>query len=518
MLTSSQNCAVLLPPPPASFDLRRRCAAPEALRDGFSYDVSLSVRGVLATYRLGTWTFDAPSVVSVTPGELPPVPGPASMSGTLTIIGENFGAHPGMVSLGNRTLECPQWAHGQLTCVSPPGVLALVSLVVKASSTLSSRGGPTVSVAYRAPAVSSVAVVLTEEGGSASTEPGGGPGGASVTVPTTGGQLLAVSGRHFAVGSPAVPQPVNVSVWLVQRLVLPSPPWAAAQLAADGWPLALRCPLAPGPAAAATSEALLCAVPPGSGAGWSLVVVNHDVDTGGSLSAWGWRASAPAPGFQLHYEVPTLAAVVAALPAPATGGFSVTLVGAGFSSWPPLVTVGSLPCVVLPGSHNHTAAVCLAPPLQLDAGRNVTVNVHRQTAPNLPSHIVWYDPPAVTAVVPMVLEASAPAAGGARTGVTISGVNFGVRYRPGLPGDHVVNIGYGRLPRLHPSCVVWAAQTFTAQWVQGAVYVFFDAAPYACVAHVCADRCPAPACPGILTASLLAHWLETLRLARTISV
>ncbi len=393
---------------------------------------------MLTTHR-AAWVYDPPTVLSAAPAVLPPAP---ATPVTLVVTGTSFGGDAGVATLGNATLVCPHWSHSMLNCTAPPGVVASAPLVVRASSGLSS-GQASGAVSFRAPAITSVALAAGAAGNSTDAGTDAGDGAGSVVAPTAGGTRLVVRGADFAVlpGGSEVPASVAALVWLVQAGVVPGHSWAPVQLGPDGWPLVLRCSVLP-PSLAAPDpppapDALTCEVPPGSGRGWRVLVVNHEVDSG-ALDQWAWRATAPAPGFLLHYAAPAVHAVVSAAPAPATGGFHVTLLGAGLSPWPPRVRVGGLSCPVLPGAHSDAVVVCVAPPLQLDAGAAVRVEVQGQVAVGRP---VVYDPPSVTALTPPVLEAVAPPGGTARTVLTIAGKGFGARYRAGVGGDHVVTVG-----------------------------------------------------------------------------
>jgi hypothetical protein len=123
--------------------------------------------------------------------------------------------------------------------------------------------------------------------------------------------------------------------------------------------------------------------------------------------------------------------------AAAVGGFVVTINGSDFSRVPAavVVMVGGLPCVVVAPTLDHDALQCVAPPLQVDRGSEVVVTVDGQ------SSAAWaftYDPPVVSSVTPLVLNAVPSAS---RPRLTVRGVNFGTRYRDGLTPNHTVMIG-----------------------------------------------------------------------------
>lgn len=119
-------------------------------------------------------------------------------------------------------------------------------------------------------------------------------------------------------------------------------------------------------------------------------------------AASAWRVSGPST-FALHYTAPSLTAVTSPSgAAPAAGGFTLRLLGTDFSAGVPGVTVGALPCVVLPVDGSHEGLSCTAPALQVDVGSEVQVEVDGQRS--LPVSFT-YDGPRVTELVPPFVDA-----------------------------------------------------------------------------------------------------------------
>jgi hypothetical protein len=391
------------------------CAAPALVTAGRQFDVSVTAAGATTVYTAGSpaapsrWAYEAPVVLALSPRELLPAPAPGT---TFSVLGRSFGALPGVVVAGRRVLSCPLWSHDTVVCEQPPGVAAAVNVTVTAASGLASLPGGAVSqLSYAAPVVTAV-------------EP------TEAVSDTPGGGLLEVTGVSFA-------HPLPTTVWLVRPSVgSDALPWGPGRPAASSE--ARECPVIPG---SFNGTSIACVVPPGAGTGWRLVVVNQDEALGAGAAAGGapWRASAVVPGFSLTYAAPVLAAVAivdgGAGAAPAVGGFLLRVTGANFGPQAPTVMVGSLPCTVVPGTSDHGSVVCSAPPRQVDAGSAVQVVVDGQASGALP---FAFDPPAVADVFPVPLLALAPAG---RPRLHLRGVNFGARYRAGLPTPHVVTVG-----------------------------------------------------------------------------
>jgi hypothetical protein len=398
-------------------DTEIRCLAPPLTTAGWSFDVAVSVGGVSTVVYTPSdpslpsrWTYEAPVITALTPSRnLLPQPGPGA---TIVVTGRNFGAMQGSVFAGLRALECPVWSDGAVVCSQPPGVAAEVSVTVVVANGLAS--GSPAQLMFLPPVVVAV-------------EP------ASVRSGTSGGARLNVSGANFV-------HPLPMSVWLVRWRGTAGLFWGR-----DGpspSPDAIECP---GTAGAVTSTWLVCSVPPGTGAGWGLVVVNVDdavaspgVPLTTAASPFRWRSSLLAPNFSLAYAPPVLASkqlLSAGGGAPALGGFLLRLTGANFGLQAPRVTVGTLPCAVVPGTHSHDSLLCTAPARQVDADSLVRVVVDGQPSEALE---FAYDPPVVTRLAPGDMLALAP---DGRSRLTLRGANFGVRYRSGLAIPHVVTVG-----------------------------------------------------------------------------
>ncbi len=465
-----------------------QCLSPALQSAGLSFEVVVTALRGSASYPMGRWRYDDPVLDAVLPRVLPPQ---ADSGINLTMTGRNFGGVPGAVTVGSRTLTCPMWTDGAIVCVPPPGAAAVANVTITAASgQASSIGGTATQLSYRPPAVTSVDPEV----------------GVSSTL---GGGVLRVTGLDFG-------HPLPVSAWLVRRSGMPGPPWnftrnSAANTATAVTPDVLECQLLVDGADTVTPSAFSCMVPPGAGVGWGLVVVNHDLSEvfPTSPTAWSsqrWQRSALAPNFTLSYSAPELATVQVALDrgtgrAPAIGGFSLLLSGANFGAPAPIVTVGSLPCPIVPGTHNHSTLVCSAPSRQMDGDSLVRVTVDGQSSGTVP---FAFDPPLVLRVEPAEVLALAPTG---RPRIVLHGVNFGTLYRTGLASPHVVSVG--PLPCVR---VVWTSDVQLScvpegEMVTGPVNVSLsvsgDTAPPVTVAAGCPEgwfaqegqRC-APCPPG----------------------
>jgi hypothetical protein len=419
------------------------CLSPPLVTAGWLFDVTVTVSVSFTVFSNSNpllpsaWVYEAPVVTAVAPFELPPQPSPGA---TVTIYGRNFGALRGTVIAGVRVLECPLWTDVTIVCAQPPGVVAEVNVTVTAASGMVSTQA--VKLTHYPPEVVAVEPVVALSG-------------------TAGGERLDVRGSDFAILLP-------ISVWLVRARGADALPASWSNVGPVPSRDSLECPLVPG---TVTSTWLACSVPPGFGMGWGLVVVNHDSSDGVTMNpnaaqaptTLSWRVSNVAPRFSLAYAPPALTSVRIELDvggAPAVGGFSLLLTGSNFGALAPLVTVGLLPCAVLPFSNSHDALACTAPPRQLGGDSLVTVIVDGQPSGVLP---VMYDPPRLMGVTPDNVLALAP---DGRAQITLRGVNFGSRYRTGLPTPH--EIAVGPLPCVS---VVWVDDTELSCTPEGEVAV-----------------------------------------------
>ncbi len=394
-----------------------QCLSPALVSAGVSFDVMVSTLRASAVYSVARWRYDGPVINAVAPSELPPQP---RSDTNITVSGRNFGGLPGNVTVGPRTLACSVWTDGVVVCMAPPGVAAANVTVTTASGLASAVAGSRTLLSYFPPSLTSVDPEV----------------GVSSTL---GGGVLRVTGLDFG-------HPLPMSLWLVRRYSLPAPPWNLNRSTVDVDSVAavnvLGCVLS---LDSVIPPALACVVPSGSGVGWGLMVVNHDVsvEMPSSPAAWSsqrWRHSALAPNFTLSYSAPELVKVQVvaghgAGAAPALGGFSLLLSGSNFGASAPEVTVGALPCAVVPGTHDHGTLVCSAPPRQMDGDSNVRVTVDGQTSGTVP---FAYDPPVVLRVEPAEVLALAPTG---RPRILLYGVNFGTLYRAGLASPHVISVG-----------------------------------------------------------------------------
>ena len=356
------------------------------------------------------WQYDSPVVMDISPGISEPVP--LVGNDTLVVHGKNFGTVAGAVTVGGRAAILRSWNHTVVVCTMPPGVVREAAVVVTAASGATSSRNRTVS--YLAPVVSTLS---------------------SVVVGTSGGVPLVISGRHFCA-------PLPMSVWLVRPTGLETP-WASGMDPAS-WtyadsdattrsqPSGLLCP-----GSTANSTVVVCMVPEGAGAGWHVVVVNHDDLTeegqpsSPSPSRHRWQASAPSPEHVVSFARPTVtafgvtrhwgpgstaASVVATAvegngSRPAVGGFTVVVVGSNFGPVTPNVTICGTPCALMvpssreptpPPVRSHAHVVCIAPPKVLGSPCNLSVAV--EDAQSEPLHFE-YDGPEITDVQPAEYDA-----------------------------------------------------------------------------------------------------------------
>jgi hypothetical protein len=422
--------------------------------------VSVYVRGATATFLGGRWSYQAPAVHSVSPTQLQPNP----TGVLLAIAGVNFGFAQGRVAVGVRLLSCGYWSDSNITCDAPPGVAPAAVVTVTAASSRTSASVKPVApwVEYAPPAITSVE--LTPVGAQAQAQ--------GLIDGTRGGARVVVTGTGL--GAPAL----VVSLWLVREGAVPGPSWAASHgRAEDGGPTILHCPQVPAnmaptpPHGDQSLSSVSCTWPRGSGVGWRVVAVNHDVDgptavqplwPPNGVQSSPWRTSSPST-VQLAYRSPWISSVTALGPALAVGGFQLAIAGTDFSEDPDTirVTVGSLPCVLVPGSVGHEGLSCVAPPRQVDGNSAVVVSVGAQPSA---SHPFSYAAPVLARVQPRVFEATVAVSslGGGQLRLSLFGTNFGARYREGLPPNHTVTVG----PRLCGS-LVWASDSELSCVIEG---------------------------------------------------
>ncbi len=405
-----------------------QCLSPPNWGTDRSFDVQVVAAGVTLTFR-NPWVYDAPEVTSVAPEVLAPYPAPSSPH--LVVRGLNFGTSPGEVTVGGRAVSCSSWSDTVLECNPPSGVSVKAVVGVRAASgavSQSSTGSP--SVQYLRPVVTAVSVLESEAGGQAA-------GAVSGVVGTQGGAVLVVRGVYFGC-------PLPTSVWLVRHGAGPTPPWDSHNSSSVQQCASTAQCMSSVTVNQSSLSSLTCTVPPGAGVGWRVVVVNHDAPgTVGSSEAALWRAS-EASAFTLAYRAPTIVQVAPTESvgggrgaASAVGGFALMVLGTDFGLVPPpTVLVGTLPCVVLPGTVTQEGLCCVAPPRQVDGNTTVVVVQDGQSAQ------VWtafaYDPPVLLAVAPSAIDAVA--LDGTTRLLTLHGVNFGSLYRPDVVGNHVVQV------------------------------------------------------------------------------
>jgi hypothetical protein len=440
-----------------------RCLSPPLVTAGRSFDIAVRVLAATVIFTDQRWTYEPPIMSGIVPNVLPPQPIP---DGNITVHGRNFGGWPGSVAVGPRVLTCLVWTDSTIVCTQPPGVERSVNVTVTTASRLPSGFIANVTqLFFQPPTVTNVEPNL-------------------LTCGTEGGVVLNVAGANFG-------HPLPMSAWLVRRQ---GAPFLLEEGRGPHSPSdVLECMVLP---ETVVSHSLACMVPPGTGVGWALLVVNHDMDvdvetTTGALPSRRWRSSAAATNFSLAYASPVLSTVHfsgAQGAAPAVGGFLLRLVGTNFGPWVPVVSVGSLPCAVVPGTHNHSSLTCIAPPRQVDG--DSVVRVSTESGPSSITMAIVYDAPSVLRVEPREVLAVA-GAGGPR--ITLYGVNFGVAYRAGIEAPH--NVSVGPLP-----CVfmVWASDAELSCMPQGETAV----GPVNVTLSVAGDV----ATPVVVMAGCPRHW------------
>jgi hypothetical protein len=226
------------------------CLAPASDGSLSRFEIVVSVGNLLSSFLGGYWQYLPPTIASATPGQLSPNPHGAP----LTIAGVNMGLQPGVVRVGNKTAACTSWNDTGAVCAAPQGVVARAEVVVVTAGGRFSGAnlpqGP-VHVSYLPP------VVLSVE---------------APPVPTRGGVRMTVLGSAFAA-------PLPVTVWLVGPDARPGvAPWRL--------PGAIPCPLmTDGGPDCRNDTCVTCILGEGTGAAWSVVLVNHEV-----LLQCGWSS------------------------------------------------------------------------------------------------------------------------------------------------------------------------------------------------------------------------------------
>ena len=405
------------------------CFTPSSDGSGYRFQFEVVVEDVPTRFSSAYWSYQAPVITSIAPDTL--WPQPDNTTAFVTITGVNFGSVFGTVTASSRPLQCSNWSDASIVCYTPRGVARDVVVVVTAASTLQSR--PSSDLHYLPPVILAASSTVTP-------------------FPTRGGSTLTVFGETFA-------PPLPVTVWLSRSGATPSYPWTSTvnrdrQL--------LQCPVL-----TANVTTITCAVPPGSGMGWAVLVVNHDTDVTvsspspspsspqSSLSALLWQSSLPS-SFRLSYAAPVVTSVsaLAAVPPdlsavhdsaahpsvakPARGGFAVLVTGVNFGVLMPTVSISSAACSVVGRLYSDGAVVCLAPPRVLSSTAGQLTVVQDGQASDGTAFV--YDAPIVTA--------AALAKGVVQTNVSVAWV-CGVNITRCVSGCH----NGGRADRWVANCV-----------------------------------------------------------------
>lgn len=141
-----------------------------------------------------TFNYNGPTVTNIAPAS-----GPTAGGVLLTILGEDFGAMPGSVSVGGVSAQPSQWSHVRIEAPLPPGVGLNKPVVV---TTTSGQSNQNVVFDYDAPALSSVT---------------------PTSGPTSGGVLLTIHGTNFG----AMPGAVRLA-----SKVAPVQAWGQSEIVA----------------------------------------------------------------------------------------------------------------------------------------------------------------------------------------------------------------------------------------------------------------------------------------------
>ena len=279
-----------------------RCVAPPLNSSARAFDVVVSVAGVLSTFTGGQFVYDDPVVLSVSPAVLPSSP---TVNASVTVVGINFGSAPGSLSVAARAAACFVWTDSIIVCSAPFGVVASAAVVVITANLQRSAVTVLSTLSYAPP------VVRTLSTSNSSTD---------------GGGVLTVTGAGFNYG-----EPLPVTVWLSRLGVPPRPPWGL-----NDPTVLLQCVV--DSTLPQTSTEVSCTLPSGSGTGWVVVVVNHDLDIDGrTMSTSLWQSSrGAATSLVVNYLPPvitSLEVLSSGSERPATGQFPIRVVGVNFG-WP----------------------------------------------------------------------------------------------------------------------------------------------------------------------------------------
>jgi hypothetical protein len=231
----------------------------------------------LAGLPVELWHYVAPVVTAVSPANLQPE------GGTLLVLnGTNFGTWSSRSSVTVGTRQCApviSWSHAGVVCVAPPGVVAQAPVSLAAGD----QEAPLRAVAYLPPVVHDY---FPRE------------------FATDGGLNLTLVGDRFATSPP-----LSVSAGLVGTR--------------HGAPTSLACDVL-----LANATFIVCRVPEGAGAAWTVRVTNSDGLTGGNQQS---PLLVDAVGTNLllaSYLPPSVTTLFHVLgAAPATGGFLVVING-----------------------------------------------------------------------------------------------------------------------------------------------------------------------------------------------
>ena len=281
------------------------------------------------------FSYDPPALNQVNPATFP------TTGGTfITLQGTNFGLSP-VVTLGG--VLCTNVPGGvsssQIVCLTPPGQGLGKLLQVSVGLQVTTN---TVFASYLPPSISGINPSLAS---------------------TAGGTPITISGQNFGTSASVTLNTANCTVSNVNH------------------------------------TSLVCVVPPGQGAGLSLVMT-----VSGQSSH----------SFPLSYGPPGIIQVNPAL-LPTAGGGLITLIGTNFGQ-SPTVSLGGINCPIRSGTVSYSQIICTNPPGQ-GLGNKLTVSVGGQSSASFDLN---YAPPKILAVSPVDVDT----AGG--TVITLFGTNFGI--------------------------------------------------------------------------------------------
>ena len=359
---------------------------------GVGLPVSVIVGGQLSNDAPTPFSYDAPSVVQVSPQSAP-----TSGGALLTIVGDNFGLNP-VVDVDGRSCTVVFAEHNEVRCRLPEGEGAGLAggvfvdgqlaqfdfgylppnITGVTPQTVPTRGGTITITGTNF----GVAPQVTYDGrpcvssSSSHTEvvcdlpEGEGTGGALDMV--VAGQLTSWTGAlDYAAPSLETLSPQSAPTSGGTRLTLHGDNFGTSSSVTVGGQPCVVDAQDPGNIPHLQT---VCVLPAGEGADLAV-----ELDAGGRL----------AQGLTFSYDPPALSSVAPA-EIPRAGGVRLTIHGANFGV-SPSVTVGGTSCEVDPTTTTHTSLECVAPP-GADGDARVSIHVGGQTEGTNPLYVSYMAP------------------------------------------------------------------------------------------------------------------------------